>query len=227
MRIKRQPRAKRQKTGVPTRDPSETCEPSPNSQSQSPELSGESFTGSSAEVSPTSVTPMHGLSPPYAGHFQPEPEQPPRHSNGHWDPAAFSQHRAHTPQQWTPVAFNHSGNMEQMPYGVPSAMSQQIFPFTLPGCSPSTGQAPTPAPFESPPADIEQYYTNPTQSPTHLNFNAISLSHGLGPTPDVKMTTQPTPAYSAWIEEPRWDPTPGTFNQQYQNANNHHPHSYQ
>lgn len=224
MRIKRQPRAKRQKTGT-TRDPSETCEQSPISQSQSPDMAGESFIGSSDDVSPTSATPINSLSPPYAGHSHRESVQPLPH--GLWDASALPQHRANIPQ-WSPTDFNHPGNMQhQTPYGVPPTMSQQTFPFTLPGCSPSTGQVPTPIPFKSLPGDIEQYYTNQTQSPTHLSFNAISLSHGLGSAPDVKMSTQPTPAYSAWIEEPRWDATPGSYNQQYQHTNNHHPHNYQ
>ncbi|KAE9972594.1 hypothetical protein BLS_002234 [Venturia inaequalis] len=231
MRIKRQPRAKRQKTCA-TRDQSEACEPFAMSQSESPDMSGESFVGSSAEVSPTSTTPMHGLSPPYAGHFQPESEQPlptPQHPNGHWDPAPFGQHRANTPHQWNPPDFNHQGNIHhQMPYSMPSAMSQQTFPFTLPGCSPSAGQAPTPTPFESSPTDIEQYYTNQTQSPTHMNFSSISLSHGLGPASDVKMNTQVTPTYNAWIGEPHWDATPGSYNPQYQQPNTQqHPQSYQ
>lgn len=229
MRIKRQPRAKRQKTGS-TRDPSETCEQSPISQSQSPDMTGEYFIGSSNDVSPTSATPINGLSLLYSDHFHPESEQPlppPQHPNGLLDTSAFHQHRANTPQ-WSPTDFNHPGNMQhQTPYGVPPTMSQQTFPFTLPGCSPSTGQVPTPIPFKSLPGDIEQYYTNQTQTPTHLGFNAISLSHGLGPAPDVKMCTQPTPAYSAWIEEPRWDATPGSYDQQYQQTNNHHPHNYQ
>lgn len=228
MRIKRQPRAKRQKTSA-TRDPSETCEQSPISQSQSPDMTGESFHGSSADASSASATPMHGLSPPYAGPIYGEAEQAlptPPHPNGHWDASAFHQHRANN---WSQTDFNHPGNMQHpMPYGVPPAISQQTFPLTLPACSPSAGQAPTPAPFESPPADIEQYYTTQAQSPTHLNFNSISLSHGLGPGPgtDVKMTTQPIPAYNAWIEEPRWGATPGSFNQQYQQPNNHHSQNY-
>lgn len=225
MRIKRQPRAKRHKTCV-TRDQSETCEPSPMSQSQSPDLSEESFVGSSAEMSPTHTTPMHELSPPYASHFQPEPEQPlptPSHPNVQWDATAYNQHRASPPQQWNAPEFNH----HQMPYGMAAGMSQPTYPFTLPSCSPPAGQAPPPAPFESPPAEIEQYYTNQTQSPTHLNFNAIPLSHGLGPATDIKMNTQATSAYSAWIEPPRWDATPGSYNQQYQQPNTQHPHSYQ
>ncbi|QDS70068.1 hypothetical protein FKW77_004418 [Venturia effusa] len=227
MRIKRQPRAKRQKTGI-MRDLSETCEHSPISQSQSPDMSGETFVGSSTDVSPASVTPMNSLSPPYAAHFQPELEQhlQASHSNSHWDPAAFSQHRAATPQ-WSPTEFSQPLQIQnQMTYGVPPTMPQQPFSFTLPGCSPPAVQTPTPAPFESSPTDIEQYYTNQTQSPTHLNFNAISLSHGLGPTSDVKMAAQPTTAYNAWIEEPRWDPTPGSFDQQYQPPPNNQSQNY-
>ncbi|TID19530.1 hypothetical protein E6O75_ATG06868 [Venturia nashicola] len=229
MRFKRQSRAKRHKTCA-TRDPSETCEPSPMSQSQSPGLSEESFVTSSAEVSPTSTTPMHGLSPPYAGHFQPEPEQPLptlQHPDSQWNAAAFSQHCANTPHQWNPPEFNHSGNINhQIPYGVPPAMSQQTFPCTLSGCSSSAGQAPTHTLFESSPTDIDQYYTNQTQSPAHLSFDAISLCHGLGPAPNVKMNTQATPAYNAWTQELQWDATPGLYNQQYQQPNTQHPHNY-
>jgi hypothetical protein len=220
MRIKRQPRAKRQKTN---RETSQTCEPSPVSLSESPDMATESqFTGSSAAVSPTSDTPMNGLSSQYTSQFHSEPEQSlptSQDTNGpNWNSSSFSHHRAGT-HQWSPPDFNHPGNMHNsLPYGV-APMPQQTFPFTLPGCSPPADPNPSPA-------GLEQYYSTQTQSPTQLNFNSISLDHSLGPIPDVKMASQPASAYPAWIGEQRWDSTPAASYSQYQTPNNHPPHNY-
>jgi hypothetical protein len=228
MRIKRQPRVKRQRT---TRETSQTCEPSPVSLSESPDMATDSqFTPSSAAVSPTSVTPLNELCPQYAPQFHSEPEQSlptPQHTNApQWNPTNFNQHRTNTPQ-WGASNLNHPGNMHHsLPYGVP-ALPQQTFPFTLPGCSTSAGQVSAPTSFDSSPANIEpmQYYSSQTPSPSQLNFNGISLSHGLVPMSDVKMTSQPTSVYPVWAEEQRWDPTPASY-PQYQHSNNHPPHSF-
>jgi hypothetical protein len=209
MRIKRQPRAKRQKT---TRETSQTCEPSPDFLSKSLDISNESqYTGSSAAVSPTSATPMNGVSPQYAPQFHTEPEQslpPPQHVNAPgWNTSNFNQHRANT-TQWSSSDFNHSGNIHHpLPYSVPP-LTQQTFPFTLPSCSPSAGQV-----SASSPANIEQYYANQTQSPTQLDFNSISISQGLVPISEVKMASQPASAYSMWTEDQRWESTPTSYSQ--------------
>lgn len=226
MRIKRQARAKRQKTN---RETSEICEPSPTSQSESPDLANVSSTGSSSATSPISMTPMNSVSPQYAAQFHSEPEQSlraPQHANApHWDTSNFNQHRDNTPQ-WSHSDFDQPGNMQHpIPYGATPSLSQQAFPFDVPGCSPSVDQVSNPAPFGPPPADIEQYYTNQTQSPTHLNFNAISLSQGLGPTSEIKIAPQPTLAYTAWIDEQRWDSTPASYSQ-YSHHHGHQAHSY-
>jgi hypothetical protein len=214
MRIKRQPRVKRQKT---TRETSQTCEPSPISLSESPDLATESqFTASSVAVSPTSATPMNELCPQYAPQFHSEPEQSlatSQHTNApQWNASNFDQHRANSPQ-WSASNFNHAGNMHHgLPYSVPPH-SQQSFPFPLPECTPSAGQASASASFDSSPVAM-QYYSTQTPSPSQLNFNTISLSHGLGPLSDIKMATQPTSAYPAvWPEDQRWDPTPASYPQ--------------
>lgn len=206
MRIKRQPRAKRQKT---TRETSQTCEPSPVSLSGSLDMPNESqYTGSSAAVSPTSATPMNELSPQYTPQFRSEQQSlpTPQHTNApQWNPSNFNQHRANT-SQWNPPDFNHPGSMHHpLPYGVPP-LPQQTFTFPLTGCSPSAGQV-----SASPPANIEQYYTDQTQSPTQLDFNAISISNGLGPISDVKMASQPTSSYSMWTDDHRWESAPTSY----------------
>lgn len=229
MRIKRQPRAKRQKT---TRETSQTCEPSPVSLSESSDITTDSQFTSSAAVSPTSATLMDGLCPQYAPQFHSEPEQSlPTSQNAvaaQWNPTNFNQHRT-SASQWSPSNFNHPGNMHQpIPFGLPT-LPNQTFPFTLPGCSPSAGQVSAPAPYEPSPANIEsmQYYPNPTPSPSQLDFDGIALSHGLGPMPNVKMTSQPTSVYPVWTEQDqRWESTPAASYPQYQQPNNHPPNNY-
>jgi len=201
MRVKRQPRVKRQKT---SRHLSQSCE---SSIGESPDL-GIGTHVSSSQQSEATITPMTDYCPTFAPQFHSEQEQ--------------SLPTQHTINQngWSTPEYNHDSHANHsITYGG-TGLAQQTFPFSLPGFSSVAQQTSGPI-IEN----MQFHYPSQAQSPPQPEFPPSQ--HGMSdmtisgiPVSNMKMASQTTAVYPVYTDEQRWQSTPAGYPTPHYPSNN-------